>query len=67
MTSHSALATGHDPNQPTSLWNHNHVFNERLRCKCGRTWTQQVASPSLCPLDARGENRQNKPPRKEEG
>jgi hypothetical protein len=61
MSSHSALAIGHDPDKPTSLWNHNHTFDERLRCPCGKTWTQQVSSPSLCKLDVRGVNKSSVP------
>jgi hypothetical protein len=57
VSNHSALATGHNPDAPTSLWNHNHNFDDNLRCRCGKTWTQQVAHPTLCSKNARGANK----------
>ena len=57
MSNSSALATGHDPEAPTTLWNHNHCFGEDLRCRCGQTWTQQITNPTLCSANARGANK----------
>jgi hypothetical protein len=63
VTNHPTLAIGHDPSQPTTLWNHNHSFNDWLRCRCGKTWMDQVREPTLCKADSRGENKRSRPAR----
>jgi len=57
VSNHSSLATNHDLTKPPGLWNHNHCFDNRLRCRCGWTWTQQITHPKWCPLDVRGANK----------
>ncbi len=51
-----------DRAKPVSIENHNHSFDEHLRCICGVTWEQQSVVPVICSKDARGRNERDNPP-----
>lgn len=51
----------YDRRKPVSIYNHNHSFDERLRCVCGTTWNRVANHPTRCPKRAAERNKRNTP------